>query len=74
MSSYGKDYFGGDQKSFYQKLTKVFKSNELKMELANLKDIIHKYKPEYTDKDILKLAEEIKSGGCSYVAVANMLF
>lgn len=60
----------GNQESFLNKLKKIFKSKELKLEIEEIKKIIRKNQPDYTDEDILKLAEEISHSGCTYVAAA----
>jgi len=60
----------GNQSSLLEKLKKVFKNKYLKEELALIKDIIRKNKPNYTEKEILELAAEISKSGCTYVAAA----
>ena len=67
----GKYPLHGNQSSLNEKLKKVFKSKELKEELALIKDIIRKNKPGYSDKQILELAQEISKSGCTYVAAAS---
>ncbi len=67
----GKYSLHGNQSSFLEKLTKVFKNKKVKEDINLIKEVIRKNKPNYSDEQILELAKEISSSGCTYVAAAR---
>lgn len=69
----GKDLLSGNQGSLLDKFKKIIKGKSLKTELEEIKKIILKNQPNYSDKDILELAKEISASGCTYVAAANSI-
>ncbi|MBQ6583459.1 MAG: hypothetical protein IJH77_06530 [Mogibacterium sp.] len=65
-SDYG--YYGGKQNGCIDKWLEEDVSKD------EMRTIIHKYSPEYTDKDIRKFLNEMNSRGCHYMAAVNTLF
>lgn len=69
----GKYELAGSQASLEEKFKKVLKSKSLKKELVEIKKIIRRNHPEYTDNDIKNLAKEICQSGCTYVTCAGII-
>lgn len=57
----------------YRLYKRKFKSIYTKRELEDLKEIILRYHPTYTNKDIMNLYRELKEGGCAYASLANVI-
>ena len=60
--------YGGNQGA----PVKNYKSDSSKRDLLN--EIVRKYHPDYTDKEVEKLLSELNMEGCGYVALINTLF
>lgn len=52
---------------------KIFKSKKDRQILDEFKDIVLHYYPDYTEKDIAKLYENLSREGCAYASLANTL-
>ncbi len=57
----------------YRLFKKKFKSMPIKKELDELEEMVLKYNPTYTKKDIKRLYYELKEKGCTYASLANVI-
>lgn len=70
----GKDIFGGDQSSIIDRFNKIFKNANDKIYLQELETTVRKYYPDITEEQLKSLYQKISDSGCTYVAVANVIF
>lgn len=70
----GSNTIAGSQNSLYAKSKKIVKDKTLKEELEQVKNIIKKNLPYYSEEDITCLLQEIEKRGCSYVCAASIIF
>lgn len=73
--SYGNDVMidKADQGEPVRLYKKVFKSKRDKQILDEFRDVVLKYYPNYTERDIAKLYESLSKEGCAYASLANTL-
>jgi Ca2+-binding EF-hand superfamily protein len=57
----------------YKLQKKTFKSKSNRILSKELEDIIRKYYPDYTNKEILELYKEMSDSGCTYSSIANVI-
>lgn len=74
VSQYGiVDIKKADQHGPYKLYKKVFKSKNHKTKLNEFAEIVKKYYPHYSNKEIYDLYEELAKSGCTYATMANIL-
>lgn len=62
-----------NQQAPYKLYKKFFKLKNDKILLEELNDIIRKYYPDYSKKEILQLYNELNKYGCTYASIANVI-
>ena len=62
-----------NQQAPYKLYKKFFKLKNDKILLEELNDIIRKYYPDYSEKEILQLYNDLNKYGCTYASIANVI-